>query len=581
MQNALLLLIEGHDARHLLHVLPEIPLVQRLVQDDLVQPLELTEGEFLGKQLVDELMVGSVFPDLEQGGIDNLVVVEGQTGQILERTPFGPAGETAGLRPIILHGHEAVIADAHHPAVRVGAHPPQPILVLLVCHTARITKGSELLQKNALKRGQGGEDAGRGLIEFFLRKDQVAWHGHVESVRFHVLSRQSLTDEKDLKLMAIESEDHVVDTHVESRGFDTRDRLVCFTKDHCLGVKSTPISTRRSSPYIRAPKTMNKIQRIGVLTSGGDAPGMNAAIRAVVRAAVFHGIEVTGIFQGYEGLITGDLKRLHARSVAKILGRGGTILKSARCKQFYEPEGRRKGADVLRNGNIDALVVIGGNGTFTGAMKLAEEHGVRVVGIPGTIDNDLAGTDYTIGYDTATNTVVEAVDKIRDTASSHNRLFFVEVMGRDSGYIALKTGIATGAIAVMTPEAGMDIDDLIGILERGEESNKTSSIVIVAEGDANGGAMEIAAKVHSRYDKYDTRVTVLGHIQRGGDPSCFDRVLASRMGVGAVEALLAGQTAVMAGIVNDEVVYTPFAEAINRKSKGLDEELRVAQILSI
>ena len=326
---------------------------------------------------------------------------------------------------------------------------------------------------------------------------------------------------------------------------------------------------------------MSKIQRIGVLTSGGDAPGMNAAIRAVVRAAVFHGIEVTGVFQGYEGLITGDLKRLHARSVAKILGRGGTILKSARCKDFYEPEGRAKGAEVLRNGNIDALVVIGGNGTFTGAMKLAEEHGVRVVGIPGTIDNDLAGTDYTIGYDTATNTVVEAVDKIRDTASSHNRLFFVEVMGRDSGYIALKTGIATGAIAVMTPEAGMDIDDLIGILERGEESNKTSSIVIVAEGDANGGAMEIAAKVHSRYDKYDTRVTVLGHIQRGGDPSCYDRVLASRMGVGAVEALLAGQTAVMAGIVNDEVVYTPFAEAINRKSKGLDEELRVAQILSI
>ena len=326
---------------------------------------------------------------------------------------------------------------------------------------------------------------------------------------------------------------------------------------------------------------MSTIQRIGVLTSGGDAPGMNAAIRAVVRAAVFHGIEVTGIFQGYEGLMTGDLKRLHARSVAKILGRGGTILKSARCMDFYEPEGRAKGARVLKEARIDGLVVIGGNGTFTGAMKMEEEHGVKVVGIPGTIDNDLAGTDYTIGYDTATNTVVEAVDKIRDTASSHNRLFFVEVMGRDSGYIALKTGIATGAIAVMTPEANMSIDDLIAILERGEESNKTSSIVIVAEGDANGGAMEIAAKVHARYNKYDTRVTVLGHIQRGGDPSCFDRVLASRMGVGAVEALLAGKTAVMSGIVNDEVVYTPFAEAINSKSKGLDEELRVAQILSI
>ena len=326
---------------------------------------------------------------------------------------------------------------------------------------------------------------------------------------------------------------------------------------------------------------MSNIQRIGVLTSGGDAPGMNAAIRSVVRSAVFHGIEVTGIFQGYEGLIEGDLKRLHARSVAKILGRGGTILKSARSKRFYDSEGRTEAAKVIREAKIDGLVVIGGNGTFTGAMKLEEEHGVKVVGIPGTIDNDLAGTDYTIGYDTATNTVVEAVDKIRDTASSHNRLFFVEVMGRDSGYIALKTAIATGAIAVMTPEAGMTIDDLIEILQRGEESNKTSSIVIVAEGDTNGGAMEIAAKVHARFDKYDTRVTVLGHIQRGGDPSCFDRVLASRMGVGAVEALISGQSAVMAGIVNDDVTYTPFVEAINRKSKGLEEELRVAQILSI
>ena len=329
------------------------------------------------------------------------------------------------------------------------------------------------------------------------------------------------------------------------------------------------------------PYLMSKIERIGVLTSGGDAPGMNAAIRAVVRCAVFHGIEVSGIFQGYEGLISGDLKRLHARSVAKILGRGGTILKSARCMDFHEPSGRAKAASVLLEAKVDALVVIGGNGTFTGAQKLAEEHDVRVVGIPGTIDNDLAGTDYTIGYDTATNTVVEAVDKIRDTASSHNRLFFVEVMGRDSGYIALKTAIATGAIAVMTPEAGMNVEDLVNILERGEESNKTSSIVIVAEGDTNGGAMEIAAKVHAKYNKYDTRVTVLGHIQRGGDPSCFDRVLGSRLGVGAVEALLSGHTAVMAGMVNDEVVYTPFPEAINRKNKGLDEELRVAQILSI
>ena len=323
------------------------------------------------------------------------------------------------------------------------------------------------------------------------------------------------------------------------------------------------------------------MKKIAVLTSGGDAPGMNAAIRAVVRTAVFHEMEVMGVFQGYQGLIDGDFKRLHVRSVAKILGRGGTILKSARCQAFHEAEGRKQAHINLVEAGIDGLVVIGGNGTFTGAMKLEEEHGIKVVGIPGTIDNDLAGTDYTIGYDTATNTVVEAVDKIRDTASSHNRLFFVEVMGRDSGYIALKTGIATGAIAVMTPEANMSIDDLIAILEKGEESNKTSSIVIVAEGDPNGGAMEIAAKVHARYNKYDTRVTVLGHIQRGGDPSCFDRVLASRMGVGAVEALISGQTAVMSGIVNDEVVYTPFSEAVNSKSNGLDEELRVAQILSI
>ena len=270
------------------------------------------------------------------------------------------------------------------------------------------------------------------------------------------------------------------------------------------------------------------MKKIAVLTSGGDAPGMNAAIRAVVRTAVYHGCEAVGVFQGYQGLIDGDFKRLHVRSVAKILGRGGTILKSARCEEFRSVEGRRKAHQALLEHDVDALVVIGGNGTFEGAMHFCRETGFPVIGLPGTIDNDLSGTDFTIGFDTATNTVVEAVDKIRDTADSHNRLFFVEVMGRDSGFIALNTGIATGAVAVMTPESEISISDLVNILNLGQESNKTSSIVIVAEGHPEGGAFEIAKKVHALDNKYETRVTVLGHLQRGGDPSCADRVLASR-----------------------------------------------------
>jgi 6-phosphofructokinase 1 len=323
------------------------------------------------------------------------------------------------------------------------------------------------------------------------------------------------------------------------------------------------------------------IKRVGVLTSGGDAPVMNAAIRAVVRSAVFHGIEVFGVFKGYEGLIEGDFKKLHVRSVAKILARGGTILKSARCLDFFEPAGRAKAAEKIAQAGLDALIVIGGNGTFQGADKLASEHGIQIIGLPGTIDNDLSGTDSTIGYDTATNTVVEAVDKIRDTASSHNRLFFVEVMGRDSGFIAIRTAIATGAIAVMTPEAQMEIEELIEILDKGAKSQKASSIVIVAEGEKHGGAMEIARLVEAQYKQYETRVTVLGHIQRGGEPSCFDRVLASRLGLAAVEGLIAGRGGSMAGIVNRQVVYTPFSEALLSKSPSLDENLRVAQILSI
>lgn len=324
-----------------------------------------------------------------------------------------------------------------------------------------------------------------------------------------------------------------------------------------------------------------QIRKIGVLTSGGDAPGMNAAIRGVVRAAVYHDIEVVGIFQGYDGLIRGDFKRLNVRSVAKILGRGGTILKSARSDEFRTKEGRAKAHANLIQHEVDALVTIGGNGTFTGAHIFQEEFNCPVMGIPGTIDNDLYGTDNTIGFDTATNTVIEAIDKIRDTANSHNRLFFVEVMGRDSGFIALRAGIATGAIAVLLPEEDISIDQLIDILDKGKASNKTSSVVIVAEGDANGGAYEVAKKVTAKYSQYETRVTVLGHIQRGGAPSVWDRVLASRMGVAAVEGLLKGERDVMIGVINDKESFTPLAEAISSKAGLNSEEIRISKILSI
>jgi 6-phosphofructokinase 1 len=325
----------------------------------------------------------------------------------------------------------------------------------------------------------------------------------------------------------------------------------------------------------------NNIRKIGVLTSGGDSPGMNAAIRAVVRAAVYHNLEVEGIFQGYDGLIKGDFKRLNVRSVAKILGRGGTILKSARSEEFMSKEGRQQAFEHLKKNGVDALITIGGDGTFMGAHVFFEEFGVPVMGIPGTIDNDLFGTDNTIGFDTATNTVVEAVDKIRDTANSHNRLFFVEVMGRDAGFIALKAGIATGAIAVLLPEEETSIDELVQILERGAESKKTSSIVIVAEGGVNGGAYEVARQVNAKYAQYETRVTVLGHIQRGGVPSAADRVLASRMGVAAVEGLIAGHLDVAVGIVNDREVYTPLLDASTKAVTVNPDELRMLKILSI
>ncbi len=325
----------------------------------------------------------------------------------------------------------------------------------------------------------------------------------------------------------------------------------------------------------------NGIKRIGVLTSGGDAPGMNAAIRAVVRACVFHNIEVDGIFQGYTGMIAGDFKRLNERSVARILGRGGTILKSSRSKEFYEPEGRAKAAEQLKKHGIDALITIGGNGTFTGAHLLYQEHGIPVMGIPGSIDNDLYGTDHCIGFDTATNTVVDAVDRIRDTATSHNRLFFVEVMGRNSGFIALKSGIAAGAIAIILPEDEMSVDELVDTLKASEESGKSSSIVIVAEGSKSGGAYELAKKVTEKYSEYETRVSVLGHLQRGGAPSCYDRVISSRMGVAAVEGILQGRKDVMVGLVNDQETYTSLEESITRRNMPKRDELHIARILSI
>lgn len=326
---------------------------------------------------------------------------------------------------------------------------------------------------------------------------------------------------------------------------------------------------------------MGEINKIGVLTSGGDAPGMNAAIRAVVRAAIYYDKEVAGIFKGYEGMINNDIKKLNARSVANILHRGGTFLKSARSMDFKTPEGMRKAWENLQAQQIDALVVIGGDGTFTGAHAFYEQYGIPIIGIPGTIDNDLSGTDSTIGYDTASNTAMHAIDNIRDTASSHDRLFFIEVMGRDAGFIAVNSGIAGGAAAIMIPEKKMTTDQLIEKLEAGAKSKKLSSLVVVAEGGKSGGAIEIAEKVNQKISGYDTKVTILGHLQRGGAPSCFDRVLASKLGVAAVEGLLAGNKDVMAGMINNKIAYTPLAQAVTEKKEIAEEALRVAKILSI
>ena len=324
----------------------------------------------------------------------------------------------------------------------------------------------------------------------------------------------------------------------------------------------------------------NKISKVGVFTSGGDAPGMNAAIRATIRAATFYDKDVYGIMRGYEGMIDNEIVKLGARSVGNILQRGGTILKTARSDMFRTKEGREKAYQNLKKTGIDALVAIGGDGTFTGLHKLYEEFNIPCICIPGTIDNDLSGTDYTIGFDTATNTAVEAIDRIRDTALSHNRLFFIEVMGRNSGYIAINSGIAGGAVSIILPEVVTSFDELYAMLEQGGKTNKKSNLVVVAEGSKIGGANELAKMVTERSNYFDIKVTILGHLQRGGSPTYFDRVLASKMGVAAIEGLLAGKTDVMVGIRDNKMVYNDFNLTI--APHGIDNELlRIAKILSI
>lgn len=326
----------------------------------------------------------------------------------------------------------------------------------------------------------------------------------------------------------------------------------------------------------------NPIKTIGVLTSGGDAPGMNAAVRAVVRSAAYHSIKCVGIYQGYQGLIDDKVKVMNARSVNNIINKGGTVLKSARCLEFRTKEGRQTAYKTIQKHQIDALVVIGGDGSFTGAMIFQEEFKLPVIGIPGTIDNDIFGTTHTIGYDTALNTVIEAIDKIRDTAISHNRLFFVEVMGRDAGHIALNAGIGAGAEEVLIPEENMGLDRLLDSLKRSEKSGKSSSIVVVAEGDKSGrNVFEIAEYVEKNMPYYDVRVSVLGHMQRGGSPSCFDRVLASRMGVYAVESILDGKSNVMVGVKNENMILSPLEKAIKGKSEINRDLIRVSDILTV
>lgn len=325
---------------------------------------------------------------------------------------------------------------------------------------------------------------------------------------------------------------------------------------------------------------MNKVNNIAVLTSGGDAPGMNAAIRAVVRTGIYHHLNVYGVMYGYKGMLTGEIFPMESKSVANIIQRGGTVLKTARCKEFYEPEGRKKAYENLKKFGIDGLVVIGGDGSFKGAQKFSQEFDIPCIGLPGTIDKDIAGTDFTIGFDTAVNTAVEAIDKIRDTADAHDRLFIIEVMGRDAGYIALHSGIATGAEHILIPERKTNIEDVIDDLTANERRAKMVNLIVVAEGDEFGGADEVARHVKDRMPQLDTRVTVLGHIQRGGSPTCLDRLVASRMGYAAVDALINGTYNVMVGIVNNEIQFTPLDKAVKAKQQIDPEWLKIVKILA-
>jgi 6-phosphofructokinase 1 len=326
---------------------------------------------------------------------------------------------------------------------------------------------------------------------------------------------------------------------------------------------------------------MSEIKTIGVLTSGGDAPGMNAALRAVTRSAIFNNVRVKAIYRGYKGLITGEIVEFKTQNVSNIIQQGGTIIKTARCDEFRTAEGRKQAYDTLINEEIDALVVIGGDGTLTGARIFASEFNYPIVGVPGTIDNDIFGTDSTIGYDTALNTILESVDKVRDTASSHDRLFFIEVMGRDAGFLALNGAIASGAEAAIIPEIATEVDQLEDLIKNGFRKTKNSSIVLVAESEITGGALHYADRVKKEYPGYDVRVVILGHVQRGGSPSAYDRILASRLGSASVDALLDGQRNIMLGIENDQVVSVPFTKAI-KNDKPIDRDLlRVLKTLSI
>jgi 6-phosphofructokinase 1 len=326
---------------------------------------------------------------------------------------------------------------------------------------------------------------------------------------------------------------------------------------------------------------MADIKKIGVLTSGGDSPGMNAAIRAVVRTAIFHGLEVMGIKRGYQGMVEGDMMPMQTTTVSNIIQRGGTILKTARSNDFRELQGREAAFRQLQKNGIDALVLIGGDGTFRGAVEFFKSHNIPAVGIPGTIDKDLSGTDFTIGFDTAVNTAIDAIDKIRDTAEAHDRLFVIEVMGRDAGYIALNSGIACGAEDILIPETQTDIHQLIKRICEDERRKKSVQIIVVAEGDEFGGAAEVLQRVQSKLPHIDARATVLGHIQRGGSPSFADRVLASRLGHAAVTALLEGKKMVMAGIVHDKIVFTPFEKVVKQNTKMSKDMLEMIRVLSV